>query len=129
MFLHRTRNLIANIQCISEEFEDKNPKMSFSDVFKSSFLTDEKWRQQHPNNTQYALHLGFLQRMIVAIQESRLKQVRYDFTTQVPQAEKSVERLIEQMIIGETVLPIQQQVVRVSTVSVPNGNTKRENPT
>jgi hypothetical protein len=120
---------------ISEEVEDKNPKISFSDAFESSFLTDEKWRQQHPNNTQYVLHLGLLQRMIVTIQESRLKQVSYDFTTQVPQAEKTVERLIEQMIIGETALPIHQQVVHVSTVSVPNGNIngemqlRRENPT
>jgi hypothetical protein len=123
MFLHRTRTLIANIQCISEEVEDKNPKMSFSDAFESSFLTDEKWRQQHPNNTQYVLHLGLLQRMIVGIQESTLKQVSYDFTTQLPQAVKTVERLIEQMIIGEIALPIHQQVVHVSTVSVPNGNT------
>ncbi len=42
-FIHRTRNLVANIQIISELLEEKNPRMIFSEAYEGSIYTGEKW--------------------------------------------------------------------------------------
>ena len=62
-FIHRTRNLVANIQIISELLEDKNPRMIFSEAYEGSIYTGEKWQLLYPNNTQYNGHLGLLHKM------------------------------------------------------------------
>ena len=62
--------------------------------------------------------------MIVGINDSRLKQVAYDFNIQVLKVDQTLERLIDQMTIGETALPIGNQVIhQVSSVTTSNGNT------
>ena len=128
-FIHRTRNLVANIQIISELLEEKTPRMNFSEAYEGSVYTGAKWQLLYPNNTQYTGHLGLLHKMIVGITESRLSQVAYDFNVQVPKAEQTIERLITQMIIGETALPIGSQVVhQISSVTnVTNGNSRSGN--
>ena len=103
-FIHRTRNLVANIQIISELLEDKNPRMIFSEAYEGSIYTGEKWLLLYPNNTQYTSHLGLLHKMIVGITESRLAQVAYDFSVQISKADQTIEKLVANMIIGETVV-------------------------
>jgi len=44
--------------------------------------------------------------MIVGITDSRLSQVAYDYNTQVAKADQTIEKLVANMIIGETELPI-----------------------
>jgi hypothetical protein len=55
--------------------------------------------------------------MIVGITESRLSQGAYDFNTQIPEADQTIEKLVANMVIGETTLPIEKQVVHVSSVT------------
>ena len=115
-FIRRTRNLVANIQIISELQEEKNSRMIFSEAYEGSIYTGAKW-QLHTG------HLGLLHKMIVGITESRLSQVAYDFNTQILKADQTIEKLVANMIIGETAFPIEKQVVHVSTVTTTsNGN-------
>jgi len=83
-FIHRTRNLVANIQIICELLEDKNPRMIFSEAYEGSIYTGEKWQLLYPNNIQYTGHIGLLHKLIVGITESRLSKVAYDFNVQIP---------------------------------------------
>ena len=117
-FIHRTRNLVANILIISELLEDKNPRMIFSKAYEGSiYNTGEKWQQLYPNNTQYTGHLGLLHKMIVGITESRLAQVAYDFNIQISKSDQTVEKLVANIILGDTALPIEKQVIHVSSVT------------
>jgi len=45
-FIHRTRNLVANIQIICELMEDKNPRMTFSEACEGSIYTGRDYRFQ-----------------------------------------------------------------------------------
>ena len=130
MFIHRVRNLVANIQCISEELEAKNPRIPFPEAYECSIYTAAKWQLLYPDNNQYTGHLTLLQKIIVGIQNSRLSQVSYDFNVQVLKADQTIERLIDQMIIGESALPMDKQVAHTSNVSVSkgksNGNSSRK---
>jgi hypothetical protein len=45
-FIHRTRNLVANIQIICELMEDKNPRMIFSEACEGSIYTGRDYRFQ-----------------------------------------------------------------------------------
>ena len=110
-FIHRTRNLVANIQIICELLEDKNPRMIFS---------QEKWQLLYPNNIQYTGHIGLLHKLIVGITNSRLAQVAYDFNVHISKADQTIEKLVASMIIGETALPIEKQVIHVSSVTTSN---------
>jgi len=123
-FVHRIRNLVANIQVISESLENKTPRLTFSQAYEGSTYTEEKWKLHFANNTQYTGHLALLHRIIVGINDSRLKQVSYDFNVQVLKVDQTIERLLDQMIIGETALPIGNQVVyQFSSVTTnSNGN-------
>ena len=107
-FIHRTRNLVANIQIISELLEDKNPTMIFFEAYEGSVYTAEKWQLLYPNNTQYTGHRGLLHKMIVGITDSRLSQVAYDYNTHVAKADQTIEKLVTNMVIGETALPIEK---------------------
>ena len=55
--------------------------------------------------------------MIVGITESRLDKVAYEFNVQVPKIDQTIEKLVARMIIGETALPIEKQVIHVSSVT------------
>ena len=55
--------------------------------------------------------------MIVGITESRLAQVAYDFNVQISKADQTIETLVANMIISETALPIEKQVIHVSSVT------------
>ena len=116
-FIHRTRNLVANIQIISELLEDKTPRMIFAEAYEGSLYTLEKWQLLYPNNVPYTGHLGLLLKLIVGITESRLAQVAYEFNVSVPKTEQTIEKLVARMIIGETALPIEKQVIHVSSVT------------
>jgi hypothetical protein len=113
-FIHRTRNLVANIQIICELL-DKNPRMIFSEAYEGSIYTLEKWQLLYPNNVQYTGHIGLLHKLIVGITNSRLSQVAYDFNVQITKADQTIEKLVASMIIGETALPIEKQVIHVSS--------------
>ena len=123
-FVHRIRNLVANIQVISESLENKNPRLTFSQAYEGSTYTEEKWKLHFATSTQYTGHLALLHRIIVGINDSRLKQVAYDFNVQVLKVDQTIERLLDQMIIGETALPIGNQVVHQfsSVTTTNNGN-------
>ena len=122
-FIHRTRNIVANIQIICELLEDKNPRMIFSQAYEGSIYTLEKWQLLYPNNHQYTGHIGLLHKLIVGIEKSRLDKVAYDFNVNVPKPDQTIEKLIKSMIIGETALPIEKQVIHVSSVTTSsNGN-------
>jgi hypothetical protein len=99
-FIHRIRNLVGNIQVISESLESKNPRLTFSQAYEGSTYTEEKWKLHFANNTQYTGNLALLHRIIVGNNDSRLKQVSYDFNVQVLKVDQTIERLIDQMIIG-----------------------------
>jgi hypothetical protein len=43
-FIHRVRNLVGNIQVISESLENKNPRLAFSEAYEGSTYTEEKWK-------------------------------------------------------------------------------------
>ena len=93
--------------------------MIFSEAYEGSIYTGEKLQLLYPNNTQYTGHLGLLNKMIVGITESRLAQVAYDFNVQITKADQTIEKLVANMIIGETALPIEKQVIHVSSVRQP----------
>ena len=127
-FIHRTRNTVANIQIISELLEGKNPRMIFAEAYEGSFYTLEKWQLLYPNNVQYTGHLGLLLKLIVGIQDSRLAQVAYEFNVSIPKIDQTIEKLVARMIIGETALPIEKQVIHVSSVTTSsNGNSSSRN--
>jgi len=92
-FIHRTRNLVANIQIICELLEDKNPRMIFSEAYEGSIYTGEKWQLLYPNNIQYTGHIGLLHKLIVGITDSRLSKVAYDFNVQISKADQTIEKL------------------------------------
>ena len=72
-------------------------------------------------STQYTGHLALLHRIIVGINESRLKQVAYDFNVQVQKVDQTIERLMDPMIMDEIALPIVNQVVhQISSVKTSN---------
>ena len=52
-FIHRIRNLVGNIQVISESLESKNPRLTFSEAYEGSTYTEEKWKLHFANNTHY----------------------------------------------------------------------------
>jgi hypothetical protein len=91
--------------------------MIFSEAYEGSIYTGEKWQLLYPNNTQYTGHLGLLHKMIVGITESRLSQVAYEFNVQISKADQTIEKLVANMIIGETALPNENQVIHVSSVT------------
>ena len=119
-FIHRTRNLVANIQIISELLEDTTPRMIFAEAYEGSLYTRENWQLLYPNNVQYTGHLELLLKLIVGISESRLDKVAYEFNVQVPKTDQTIEKLVARMIIGETALPIEKQVIHVSSVTTSN---------
>ena len=127
-FVHRIRNLVANIQVISESLENKNPRLTFPEAYKGSTYTKEKWKLQFATSTQYTGHPALLHRIIVGIKQVaydfRLKQVAYDFNVQVLKVDQKIERLLDQMIVDETALPIGNQVVHQfsSVTTTSNGN-------
>ena len=55
--------------------------------------------------------------MIVGITESRLAQEAYNFNVQIPKTDQTIEKLVANMVIGETALPIEKQVIHVSSVT------------
>ena len=57
MFIHRVRNLVAIIQCVSEELEAKDPRIPFPEAYECSIYTAAKWQLLYPNNNQYTGHL------------------------------------------------------------------------
>ena len=66
--------------------------------------------------------------MIVGITESRLAQVAYDFNVQISKTDQTIEKLVANMIIGETALPIEKQVIHVSSVTTSsNGSSSSQN--
>ena len=66
--------------------------------------------------------------MIVGITESRLAQVAYNFNVLISKADQAIEKLVANMIIGETALPIEKQVIHVSSVTTSsNGSSSSRN--
>ena len=66
--------------------------------------------------------------MIVGITESRLAQVAYEFNVSVPKIDQTIEKFVARMIIGETALPIEKQVIHVSSVTTSsNGSSSNRN--
>jgi hypothetical protein len=55
--------------------------------------------------------------MIVGFTESTLSQVAYDFNVQISKSDQTIEKLVANMIIGETTFPIEKQVIHVSSVT------------
>ena len=82
--------------------------MIFFEAYEGSVYTAEKWQLLYPNNTQYTGHRGLLHKMIVGITDSRLSQVAYDYNTHVAKADQTIEKLVTNMVIGETALPIEK---------------------
>ena len=77
---------------------------------------------------QYTGHLELLLKLIVGITESRLDKVAYEFNVQVPKIDQTIEKLVARMIIGETALPIEKQVIHVSSVTKSsNGSSSSRN--
>ena len=60
-FVQRIRNLVANIQVISESLENKNPRLTFSEAYEGSTYTEEKWKLHFASSTPYTGHLALLQ--------------------------------------------------------------------
>jgi len=61
-FVHCIRNLVANIQVISESLENKNPRLTFSEAYKGSTYTEEKWKLHFATSTHFSGHLALLHR-------------------------------------------------------------------
>jgi hypothetical protein len=122
-YMHRLRNIIANIQMIMEENEGKLQRIAFYEAYESVLLTSTAWTDKHPMNHQFTDHTTILQRIICGIGESRIQKVAYDFEVQVPKMERTIALLYERMIIGERALPAHQQIQheQVSSVAVTNG--------
>ena len=94
--------------------------MIFSEAYEGSIYTLEKWQLLYPNNVQYTGHIGLLHKLIIGITNSRLSQVAYDFNVQISKADQTIEKLVSSIIIGETALPIEKQVIHVSSVTTSN---------
>ena len=127
-FINRIKRLVANIQVMSEVSEEKPNPLSFSKALLSSTYTEEQWKVNNPNNYQYTTHLTVLQRILTCLDKSRLHLVAYDFSTKVKvSADRTVERLIQDMVTGEAALNINLQVGhQISTVtSSSNGNSDK----
>ncbi len=97
--------------------------MIFSQAYEGSIYTLEKWQLLYPNNIQYTGHIGLLHKLIVGITNSRLAQVAYDFNVHISKADQTIEKLVASMIIGQTALPIEKQVIHVSSVTTSNNGT------
>jgi len=54
--------------------------------------------------------------MIVGINDSRLNQVAYDFNVKFLKVDQTIERLIDQMTIGETALPNWKLFIRFLSI-------------
>jgi hypothetical protein len=127
-FINRIKRLVANIQVMSEVSEEKPNPLSFSKALLSSTYTEDQWKVNNPNNYQYTTHLTVLQRILTCLDQSRLHLVAYDFSTKVKvAADRTVERLIQDMVSGEAALNIKLQVGhQISTVtSSSNGNSDK----
>ena len=77
-------------------------RLSFAQVYQSCLYTRAKWNIAHPNNPAFTNHLSVLLQLLSAITDTRLHKVVYDFNTKyITPAERTVERLVAVMHIGE----------------------------
>ena len=110
--MDRLQSLLANIHITFEAIEEipQAEGLSFAQVYQSCLYTTAKWKIAHPNNPAFTNHLTVLLRLLSAITDTRLHKVVYDFNTKytIP-AEKTVERLVAVMNIGEAALPLNEQ--------------------
>jgi hypothetical protein len=135
-FMDKFQSLLANIHVTFEAIEEmpQAERLSFAQVYQGCLLTTAKWNTMHPNNPTFTNHLTVLLRLLSAITDTRLHQVVYDFNTKfTTKDERTVEKLVACMHIGEAALPLNEQVShqmsnhQVATVTTSNGNSA--NPT
>lgn len=111
VFLNKIKEYAANIHIISEKVEEVVHKLTYPEAYETCLITDELFAVKFPRNKRYTAHLTILNCMIVAVTGSRLERAVYDFNTKVKGvANRTVDRLIEELIIGETALEPNQQV-------------------
>ena len=127
-FMDRFQSLLANIHITFEAIEEipQAERLSFAQVYQSCLYTRAKWNIAHPNNPAFTNHLSVLLRLLSAITDTRLHKVVYDFNTKyITPAERTVERLVAVMHIGEAALPLNEQfshqVSNVATSNKTNG--------
>ena len=120
-FMDRFQSLLANIHITFEAIEEvpQAERLSFTQVYQSCLYTAAKWKTAHPNNPAFTHHLTVLLRLLSAITDTRLHKVVYDFNTKyTSNQERTVERLVAAMLIGEAALPLNEQFNhQVSTVT------------
>jgi len=56
--MHRLRYIIANIQMIMEENEEKQQRIAFYDEYECILVTPAIWTGKTTQNHQYADHVG-----------------------------------------------------------------------
>ena len=127
-FMDRFQSLLANIHITFEAIEEvpQAERLSFTQVYQSCLYTAAKWKTAHPNNPAFTHHLTVLLRLLSAITDTRLHKVVYDFNTKyTSNQERTVERLVAAMLIGEAALPLNEQfnhqVSNVATSNKTNG--------
>ena len=127
-FMDRFQSLLANIHITFEAIEEvpQAERLSFTQVYQSCLYTAAKWKTAHPNNPTFTHHLTVLLRLLSAITDTRLHKVVYDFNTKyTSNQERTVERLVAAMLIGEAALPLNEQfshqVSNVATSNKTNG--------
>jgi hypothetical protein len=120
-FMDRFQSLLANIHITFEAIEEvpQAERLSFTQVYQSCLYTAAKWNTTHPNSSAFTHHLTVLLRLLSAITDTRIQKVVYDFNTKyTSNKERTVERLVAVMHIGEAALPLNEQSGhQVSTVT------------
>jgi hypothetical protein len=111
-FLQRMKEQVVNIQMISEKSEEILNPISHEKMLEASFYTENEWSQKYPTRRRVIGHLEIVNRTLAAISKSRLKQVHWDFNTQMKTPQhRTIATLIDMMITGESSLGTNAQVL------------------
>ena len=118
-FLQRLKEHIVNIQIVEEKTRENPDKIGYEDMLKSCFYTEEEWIEHHPNRRRVIGETQIINRILTALENSRLDRVRWDYNTQIrTPKERTIAALVDKMITGEASLKANEQVLTsVSSVT------------
>jgi len=127
-YVNKIRNLVANIQIVSEQIEERVEPLTYEEAFQACILTDEQFSEKHQGHRAVIDHLTILQKFLVDMANTRLHQVQYQWTTFPRTADqRTVVNLIKAMDTGESAMVVDDhsklQFLAVSTVGS-NGPSK-----
>ena len=120
-YVNKIRNLVANIQVVSEQIEERIEPLTYEEAFQACILTDDQFVEKHHGHRPVIDHLTILQKFLVDMANTRLHQVQYQWTTFPRTADqRTVVNLIKAMDTGESAMVVDDhsklQFLAVSTV-------------